>query len=79
MKEKRIVNDICLSRFLGLKIKTKDKSKFICDLHKLVLKNTNAGLVSIAIDCQCKKFIKELEKEYLSEEFQYKKCSKSRS
>ena len=51
-------------------IKPKFKSKMIVDLQYLVLKDTNAGLISRGIHFACRKFIDELRKIPLSEELQ---------
>lgn len=45
------------------KLKIKDEKDLLTKLHKLVFDNSNA-LISLQIDRECKKFIKELKECY---------------
>ena len=51
-------------------IKVKRKSQLIVDIQNDILKNTNAGLISIELHFAVRKFINSLSKIYLSQELQ---------
>jgi len=56
-------------KYIKLKKKTKEVDIVII-LQELILKNTNAGLISIALHKHCRKFARELTQIPLSDELQ---------